>query len=309
MATKISGAKVGDEKLKKFLKQEKGMRRMAYGEKEQTVESWRGQHYLKDVKEKVKGSEEYRETVYGHKTSATEAFRDTVREEIRQDEAAKPAGPSAEEQERQKRLEMGKQRLRQFEQARQIEKEQGKALPGGSGAEPGAPKAASTTPPPSGAGFSGRGSMAGGTRSGARSAGPPAAGGTIYASAPRSIPRDDSLPATFGLRGRVLRPDSQNQQVFIRVLNTPPELAIFIGRDLEMKVTPGTKYWKDRHPTDLGEISLGDHLDARGKILNDEFIADDVYVNNGELPDFVVQLGSSEPSTEIPTAPPDELAI
>ncbi len=304
MVTKTSGSKVGDEKLKKFLKDEKGLRRMAYGESQSTVESWRGRHYFKDVKEKLQGSDQYRESVYGHKSTAAKAFRDTVREEVRQDQPVVHQ-PTRDELERQKRLEKAREHLRQFDQSKQIEKESGKPLSGGLSADPGAAGGGGGSSPPRAVPLSGG--------LGGRSASAPAAptssvavGGSFGAD---TIAAANALPSTFGLRGRVLRHDVQQRELFVHILNAPSELAVFIGRDRTIQYATDAHCWEERHPLACSDIRASDHIDARGKILNGVFIADELHVNRADLPDFVTHLNAPAPATDIPAEPPGDLAI
>lgn len=304
MVTKTSGAKVGDEKLKKFLKEEKGLRRMAYGDKESTVESWRGRHYFKDVKEKLEGSDQYRESVYGQKSTVAKAFRDTVREEVRQEQTTVHQ-PTKDELERQKRLGKAREHLRQFDQSKQIEKESGKPLAGGLGVDPGAAGGSSSSPPRAVP-------LSGG--SGGRSAPGPvvpassvAVSGSLGADTISAAAK--ALPSTFGFRGRVLRHDAQQRELFVHILNAPPELAVFIGRDRTVKYAPDAHCWEERHPLACSDIRASDHIDARGKILNNVFIADELHLNRADLPDFVTHLNAPEPPSDIPAEPPSDLVI
>ncbi|MBI4426031.1 MAG: hypothetical protein HY567_00475 [Candidatus Kerfeldbacteria bacterium] len=319
MVTKVSGSNVGEQKLKKFLQEDKGLRRAAYGDQRQTMESWRARHYFKDVKEKVKGSAQYRETLYGKKTTATREFRDTVREEVRQDEAAHPAGPGKDEPERQHRLEHAKQSLHRYEQAKQIEREQGKPLEAVHDRSDGGPATsitAQTVKPTSAGGGSVKGVPLAGSGPGGGGHAP--AGGTAapagLGSTTAVSTKAAAVPPIFGLRGRVLRsaPDQvggQGSELLVRVLNAPPELAVFIGRDRSLTVDANTRYVRDRASSSANEVVVGDLIDVRGKVVHEAFMADEVYVNNSELPDFVIHLSSSEVSKDVPIQPPSELAI
>lgn len=311
MVSKISGSAVGDTKLKKFLKEDKGLRRMAYGDQNTTVESWKGRKFLKQAKSDIEASGEVRASYYGKKSSAEKAFRDTVKEEIHQDQAAKPKGPSKDELDRQKRLQDARGHLRQYEQAREIEKEQGDPLGRNAvGKDRNAPAAgnerqASGTPRSVQiAGGAGRTADA---RSEDQRTSVAVAGSGSAGSAEARAGYE--LPEAFGLRGRVLRVDSIKQEMLVRVLNAPSELAIFIGRDKTVQVPKSARCWKERHPIACSEVRVADLVDARGKVLNGQFAADEVHVNGGELPDFVQHLGRSEPSIDLPSTPPDELAI
>lgn len=318
MAPKVGGGSVGDEKLKKFFKEDKGMRRMAYGEKGSTIESWRGRHFIKDVKEKVRGSSEYKETLYSKKTTAAQEFRDTIRQEIHQEQAQQPKGPTKEEQARMKRTEAAKKEFHQYQRSKEIEQEQGKPLSGAAVTDPKAQKTsrddshapsqqstssttARATPLVGGGGF--------------RKLGHDGAGKSATASASIAAPSApetttaQSLPSLFGFRARIMRVDVPNQALLTHILNAPPELAVFIGRDRTIIVPIETQCWEDRHPVALTDLAVGDHVDVRGRVVNEEFVADEVLVNNGELPNFVSQLqggGSPEDST---SEPPVDLAI
>ncbi|MBI4092772.1 MAG: hypothetical protein HY420_02505 [Candidatus Kerfeldbacteria bacterium] len=316
MVTKAGGSMVGDQKVKKFLKEDKSLRRIAYQDKAATLEAWKSRKYFKNVKEKIGGSSEYRETVYGKKTSSAKAFRDTVREEVRQD-APKEHPPTKEELDRQRRLDQGKSRLRQFEQTKQIEKETGRPLTGPPPDRPEPQSSAITGPPVK--------SSAGGGSAPLPKAVPLAGGGVIHGLTPpsKSTPAPaftggvniqqtvpvNSLPPVFGLRGRVLRFDEAAIELFVRVLNAPTELAVFIGRDLTLKVPSPARCWKERHGISCSEIRAADHIDARGKILNEQFVVDELYVNEGDVPDFVVRLENAAPSPDLPPEVPDDLAI
>lgn len=315
MVTKVGSSKVGDQKLKQFLKEDKGLRRAAYGDQQQTTESWRARHFFKDVKGKVEESEQYRETLYGKKTTAAQEFRDTVREEVRQDETAHPAGSTKEDQERQQRLDRARENLRRFEQAKQIEREQGRPLQAAHDRESGGPATSITEqtvkPTQVVSGPARAAPMAGGGQRLARQA---KTGGTAIApaglgSSTVAPPKAGELPTIFGLRGRALRVDVQAGELWLRVLNAPPELTIFIGRDRMIQVGASTRFVRDRAPSSVSEITAGELIDARGKVLNEKFVADEVFVNNDELPDFVIHLSNSDASKDLPAEPPSELAI
>jgi len=310
MVSKVSGSAIGDTKLKKFLKEDKGLRRMAYGDQSSTVEAWKGRKFLKQAKSDIEASGEVRESYYGKKSSAEKAFRDTVKEEIRQDQAAAPKGPTKDELDRQKRLQDARGHLRQYEQAREIEKEQGDPLGRNSvGADRNAPAMGDERSGSGGArpvqiaGGSGR---AVGNRPEGQHSSIAVDGGSRDVSDSRA---GYELPEVFGLRGRVLRVDFIKQEVFVRVLNAPSELAIFIGRDKMIQVPKNARCWKERHPIACSEIRVADLMDARGRVLNGQFLAEEVHVNGGELPDFVQRLDRNEPSVDLPAAPPDELVI
>ncbi len=304
MATKATGAKVGDERLKKFLKEDKGLRRVAYGDKAQTVESWKGRHFIRGAKEKIEQSSEFREMLYGRKTSAEKAFRDTIKEEVRQEEGLTHA-PTKDEQARQRRIEQAKQNLRQYERAKEIEKEQGRVLSGGTGG-PGGPKGgkggaapARATPlaggggghiPPVGKGGSGMGYTA---PSGGQSAGA----------------TSTELPPLFAVRGRVLRVDADGKNLFVHVLNAPSELAIFIGRDLTVHVSDDAKCWERGASSSFTNIRTADFVDVRGRTVNDVLEVDELQRNNATLPDFVMQMTPDDTPADAQKAPPDELAI
>lgn len=308
MVTKISGAKVGDERLKGFLKEDKGLRRMAYGQKESTIESWRGRHYMKDVKETLKGSEEYRESVYGKRSTAAKAFRDTVKEEVRQDVTTQSAPLTKEQGEQQKRVNQARERLRQFERSKDVEKEQGKPLsshPGddaGKNSGKGGGQSAKTVPLAMGGG----GGSASGSSTGAA---PMSSVIGVTANASAGSFGSSKLPSVFGLRGRVLRVELQKQELLVHVLNAPPELAIFIGRDRAVKFGQGCHCWEARHGVPCGDVTVSDHVDIRGKIINAEFVADELYLNDADLPDFVSHLNVAESASDLPLQAPDDLAI
>lgn len=300
MATKATGAKVGEDRLKKFLKEDKGLRRVAYGDKAQTVESWKGRHFIKGAKEKIEQSTEFRETLYGTKTSAAKAFRDTVKEEIKQ-EGGQSHGPTRDEQARQKRIEQAKQNLRQYEQAKEIEKEQGKVLSGRSGdpkSQKGGAAPARATP------------LAGGGHV------PPVgrAGSTMGYASPSggqspSAATSTELPALFAVRGRVLRIDADAKNLFVHVLNAPAELAIYIGRDLTLHVSDDAKCWEQGATSSFKNVRAADFVDVRGRTLNEVLEVDELQRNNASLPDFVMQLTPDESPVDASKKPPDELAI
>ncbi|MBI5404850.1 MAG: hypothetical protein HY976_01360 [Candidatus Kerfeldbacteria bacterium] len=310
MVTKTSGTKVGDTTLKKFLKEDKGLRRMAYGDSSSTVESWKGRHFMKDAKEKIEGSSEVRESFYGKKHTAEKAFRETVKEEIRQDQSALPKGPTKDELAKQKRMETARGHLRQYEQSKEIEKDQGDPLHR-TGADPNAPAMGSNqghAGSPAARSVKLAGGAPGSVGQAPDNSGPAvvAAGSGVGPTATRPT---GGLPSVFGLRGRVLRVDPIKQTILVKVLNTPPELSIFIGRDRSVRIPKDARCWKDRHPIGCTDIIVGELVDVRGKVLNDDLLADEVQVNGGELPDFVVHLGRTEPTVDLPTATPDDLAI
>lgn len=310
MVTKASGSKVGDTTLKKFLKEDKGLRRMAYGEKTSTVESWKGRHFIKQAKEDIKQSGQVRESVYGKKTSAEREFRDTVKAEIREDVTGNPQGPSKKELEKQKRVDEARKEFHQFERAREVERESGKLAAGALGGDTGAPSAAQTKPTASASSkpmtlAHGGGAIGGASKSSSTQIAPTSSiGGNSQGSVTAG-----PLPSVFGIRGRVLRIEGSKSEIIVHVLNAPAELAIFIGRERRVQVPQAAHCWKDRHAVACNDIVVGDHVDIRGKILNKDFVADEIYVNQGELPDFVVHLGQGEQTIELPTTPPDDLAI
>lgn len=299
MVTKAAGSKVTDERMKTFLKQDKGLRRVAYGDQRQTLESWRGRKFIATAKDTIESSTEFKESSYGRKTTAAKAFRDTVKEEVRQEDVQSPKGPTAEEQRQQKRLELGKERIHQFQRQLEVEREQGKPLSDSSSTiEPeDRPKA---TP-----------LVGGGV--GAVSAAPdrrPSGSSSVSFGANSGRPEPVRvLPDEFGLRGRVLRVDLERNRVSVKVLNAPPELAILIGRDQALEISREAHFWRDRQPAGFSELVVGDRLDAAGKVLNDQLILDEAYINNIELPDFVVHLGPHQAGPSLPTEPPSDLAI
>lgn len=307
MATKVGNAKVGDTKLKKFLKEEKGLRRVAYGDKTQTMESWKGRHYMKEVKEKIATSEEYKQTSYGKHHTAAEAFRDTVKEEFRQEQAAQHT-PTKDELSHEKRIEQAKQHLHQYERAREIEKESGKVNTGGGGT--GAQGSQQTK------GGSARPSKSvplagGGIPTGAsmphRSGGMAMGGSFGPSSAAPSL--TSALPPVFGMRARTLRVDVDARALFVHVLNAPVSLALFIGRDLTLKVPVDARCTAAGAPIEFESLRSNDLVDARGKTVNDAFVVDELYKNNSTLPSFVVDIDADAGSEDLPSAPPDELAI
>lgn len=306
MATKTGGAKVGDTQLKKFLKEEKGLRRVAYGDKAQTMESWKGRHYMKDVKEKISTSGQYKQTVYGKKHTATEAFRDTVKEEVRQEQSVQHA-PNRDELSREKRIEQAKQHLHQYERAREIEKASGKPYTGGGGSEAGGPQGAKggSAKPSKAVPLAGGGIPTGAAmphRSGSRSG-----GAGIGASTAASEPLN-SLPLLFGFRARTLRIDVDARTLFVHILNAPTALSIFIGRDLTLKVPIDAKCSAVGVPIVLENLKVNELIDAKGKTLNDAFVVDELYKNNPTLPSFVVDLDANDAESAVPP-PPDDLAI
>ncbi|MBI4090197.1 MAG: hypothetical protein HY421_02225 [Candidatus Kerfeldbacteria bacterium] len=315
MVTKASGSKVSDPKLKQFLKEDKGLRRAAYGDQASTTESWRARHYLKDVKGKVKESGQYRETQYSKKTTTAQEFRDTVREEIRQAETAHPTEQSKAEQQRQQRLERAQQNLRRYEQAKQIEREQGRPLQAARDRETGGPATSvteQTVKPTQVTGGSARAApIAGSGQALGRptKTGNPAVAPVGIGSSTTTPLKTGQLPAIFGIRGRALRIDVQAGELLLRILNAPPELALLIGRDRSVKIGLDTRCVRNRASSSASELTVGDLIDARGKVLNEQFIADEVYANNDELPDFVIHLSNSDASKDLPAEPPSELAI
>lgn len=301
MATKASGAKVGDDRLKKFLKEDKGLRRVAYGDKSQTVESWKGRHFIKGAKEKIEESSEYRETLYGKKTSAEKAFRDTVKQEIREEQAQTTA-PSKDELARQKRIEQAKQNLRQYERAKEIEKEQGKALGGG---QPAPKDQKAGAAPARAVPFSGGGHVPPVGRAGATAGYASPTGGQTSA----GVTAPAELPPLFAVRGRVLRVDTEANNLFIHVLNAPPELAIFIGRDLTLHVPEDAKCLEQGASIACTTVRAADFVDARGRTLNGVLEVDELQRNNSTLPGFITQFSSARGAADTERKPPDELAI
>ncbi|MFH0829406.1 MAG: hypothetical protein V1907_04505 [Candidatus Kerfeldbacteria bacterium] len=308
MVTKTGGAKVGEQKLKQFLKQDKGLRRVAYGDKSQTVESWKGRHFLKGAKENIETSDQFKETLYGKKTSAQKAFRDTVKEEIRQEQTGQPQGPNKDEQLRQHRIDEAKKHLRQYEQSKQIEKEQGKALASKSSDQTGTKQSGKGSKPsratPLAGGGIGHIPPVGAGKGSGQPYAAPIGGGSASSAGPTF-----EYPPLFGLRGRTLRVDMDKHQLFVHVLNAPIELAIFIGRDLTIDVPPETHCWENGAPITFESIRVPDTIDVRGRTVNRSFVADELYRNNIELPGFVTQLAVSDANNEVPKAPPDDLAI
>ncbi len=306
MATKVGNAKVGDTKLKKFLKDDKGLRRVAYGDKSQTIESWKGRHYMKEVKGKIETSDQYKETSFGKHHTAAEAFRETVKEEIMHDESAHHT-PTKDEVLREKRIEQAKQHLNQYERAREVEKDSEKASEGGGGSAGNAQKTKGGSANPSKAV-----PLAGGGVPHGASA-PHASGGALIGgsigSSTASHSSLTSLPALFGLRARTLRVNIETRTLFVHVLNAPLSLALFIGRDLSLKMPTDTRCESAGAPMAFENLKANDFVDARGKTVNDEFVVDELYVNNQKLPSFVVDIDAGETSEDIPTAPPDELSI
>jgi len=306
MATKTGGAKVGDTQLKKFLKQDKGLRRVAYGDKTQTMESWKGRHYIKEVKEKVATSEQYKETVYGKHHTAAEAFRDTVKEEVRQEQSAQHT-PNKDELSREKRIEQAKQHLHQYERAREIEKATGRPYTGGGGSETGGPQGAKggSAKPSKAVPLAGGGIPTGAAtphRSGGAS-GSASIGTSSAAPGPLS-----SLPPLFGFRARTLRIDIDARTLFVHILNAPTALSIFIGRDLTLKVPTDAPCSAAGAPIVLENLKVNDLIDAKGKTLNDVFVVDELYKDNPTLPSFVVDLDANDAEGAVPP-PPDDLAI
>jgi len=302
MAKKTSGAPVTTEGVKRFLKEDKGLRRMAYGQDASTIESWKGRHFIKEAKEKLQESDEFRQSYYGQKTSAGKAYRDTMKQEIRED-VSPPSGPNPKELAQQKKIEARRAHARQFEQARMIERESGQPLAAGGagGAHPADATSAGRAVP-----LSGTGGMASVGKK-LPDSGPGGAKVFAGSGALKSSSLLPPLPPRFGLRGRILR--IEGDTVLVHILNAPPELAIFIGRDRNVRINEQTVYWTDHHTVPVSELHVGNHADIRGRITDEVFTADEVFLNNADLPDFVVRLDETGDGASVPTETPPDLPI